>query len=476
MRSQMRIDRQGMMRITLYNTYTRKKEAVTLGEEGQVRLYTCGPTVYNLAHIGNLRTYVHEDVLRRALARSGLSVRHVMNVTDVGHLASDADSGEDKMVLGARREGKTVWEIARFYEDAFFRDIESLNILRAHQVCRATEHVEDMIAFVKALLDRGYGYEVDGNIYFDTSKVANYGFLGRLDVDAQLAGARVEVDERKRSPRDFVLWFSKSKFPNQVMQWDSPWGRGFPGWHVECSVLAIKYLGERVDIHCGGIDHIPLHHTNELAQSEAYLGHAWCSIWMHCNFLKMGSGKMSKSAGGFVDLADVTEMGFEPFHYRYFCLGSHYRSELAFSDEGMRGAKNALERLRSHVRGWKKAEAEGGEPPGRALAYRRAFESAISDDLNTPVALSAVWNLARDDTIADWWKLGLVRAFDEVLGLRLDATQEERLSDSAMALIREREAARESRDWERSDRLRDELQTRGVIVRDTPTGTEWEKI
>jgi len=464
------------MKFTLFNTYSRRKEPLSPIQEGHVRLYTCGPTVYDYAHIGNLRTYVHEDVLRRTLEYIGLIVHHVMNVTDVGHLESDADSGEDKLVLGAKREGRTVWEIARFYEDVFFQDARALNILPPHQVCRATEHVHDMIEFIKALVEKGYGYEIDGNVYFDTSLAERYAVLGRLDLCAQLTGARVDVDERKRNPCDFVLWFSKSKFPNQVMQWDSPWGRGFPGWHIECSVMAIKYLGDQLDIHCGGIDHIPLHHTNEIAQSEAYLGHNWCRMWMHCNFLKMSEGKMSKSAGSFLDLRALEQLGFDPLHYRYFCLGSHYRSELSFSKEAMASAKNAFERLRNHVREWTKIPPSEGNPPLKMSEYQREFETAMADDLNTPVALAVVWRMVRDDSLPDSWKLRMLHQCDRVLGLRLDVVLEETLPDSVMALIREREVARKRKDWETSDRLRDELRSLGIAIKDTPTGSEWHRV
>jgi cysteinyl-tRNA synthetase len=303
-------------RLVLFNTLGRKELEFVPLEPGKVRLYTCGPTVYNYAHIGNLRTYIFEDILRRTLMRFGYEVHHVMNITDVGHLTSDADTGEDKMQVGARQTGRTVWEIARLYEEKFFDDLDELNILPPHVKCRATEHIPDIITFIERLLERGYAYQAGGNIYFSVDKFQRYGELALLKLDQQVAGARVGVDESKLNPYDFVLWFTESKFPNQEMKWESPWGVGFPGWHIECSVMATKYVGER-------IDHIPVHHTNEIAQSEAALDHRWVNYWMHGEFLILKEGKMSKSSGVFLTLQELRKRGFTAFDYRYFCLGTH---------------------------------------------------------------------------------------------------------------------------------------------------------
>jgi cysteinyl-tRNA synthetase len=463
--------------LRLFNTMSREKDVFAPISDERVGLYTCGPTVYNYAHIGNLRTYIHEDVLRRTLEHLGYNVYHVENITDVGHLESDADDGEDKMSLGAEREGKTVWEIARFYEEAFVEDTKRLNILMPHRTCRAAEHVEDMIAFVEKLVESGHGYVVDGNVYFDISKADDYGKLARLVLDGDDGEARVDVDSRKRDPRDFVLWFSNSKFPNQVMQWDSPWGRGFPGWHVECSTLSIKCLGDRLDIHCGGVDHIPVHHTNEIAQSEAYLGHKWCNHWMHCEFLLMSGGKMSKSKGGILNLDALIDSGFEPVHYRYFAIGSHYRSELEFSEGALQGAKNAFVKLRERVLGWKAetGPAADAELSDAAKAHRESFASAITDDLNTPIGLSVMWAVVRDEALTSAEKLALLYDFDEVLGLGMESFERDEVSGDVETLIKQREEARANKDWAESDRIRDELLAVGIVLKDTPDGTEWRQ-
>lgn len=457
--------------ITFFNTLGRREMAFSSLEPGVVRLYTCGPTVYNYAHIGNLRTYLFADALRRTLAYFGYEVRHVMNVTDVGHLTSDADSGEDRMLVGARREGKTVWEIARHYEQAFFEDLAALNIWPPGVRCRATEHVPEMIALIERILANGYGYQAGGNVYFSVDRFPAYGELAMLQLGRQQAGARVEVDGNKRNPADFVLWFTESKFPDQAMKWDSPWGVGFPGWHVECSAMAIKYLGERVDIHCGGVDHIPVHHTNEIAQSEAALGHRWVNFWLHGEFLMMKKERMSKSSGRFLTLAEVRREGYSPLDYRYFCLGAHYRSKLQFDWQALEGARNALEALRQRYRGWLREPGAGGAD--LAPIYRREFAAAIARDLDLPQALAIVWRMAKDARLGNVEKRALLLDFDRVLGLAVEAWGSEQLPAQLQQLLAQREEARRRRDYAAADALRQQLLAAGVVVQDTPEGPRW---
>lgn len=457
--------------ITFYNTLGRQEMEFVPIEPGVVRLYTCGPTVYNYAHIGNLRTYVLWDVLKRMLISFGCEVRHVMNVTDVGHLTSDADSGEDRMLLGARREGKSVWEIARFYEKVFFDDLAALNVLPPTHICRATEHIPEMIALVQAILDKGYGYESGGNVYFYVDRFPNYGELGGQMLDHQLAEARVDPDENKRNPFDFVLWFTESKYPDQVMKWDSPWGVGFPGWHVECSAMALKYLGERVDIHCGGVDHIPVHHTNEIAQSEAVLGHQWVNYWLHSEFLMMKKDRMSKSSGQFVTLAEIQRRGFHPLEYRYFCLGAHYRSKITFDWLALEGARNALETLRNRYLDWLEEPAEGKSE--LTQAYSREFTSVIARDLDIPQALAVLWRMVKDPGLSNSSKRDLLLEFDRVLGLGVAGWERERLPADLRQLIELRQEARQRKDYAAADALREQLLAAGVIVKDTPQGPQW---
>ena len=401
--------------IRLFNTLGRQLVDFVPIEAGKVRLYACGLTVYNYAHIGNLRTYIFEDVLRRTLEYLGYEVKHVMNVTDVGHLTSDADTGEDKLLVGARREGKTVWEIARYYEKIFFQDLSDLNILMPHVTCRATEHIPEMISLVERILENGYGYEAGGNIYFSVDKFPTYGEMAMLQLEKQQAGARIAVDEHKRNPHDFVLWFTESKFPHQEMKWDSPWGVGFPGWNVECTAMAMKYLGEQLDIHCGGVDHISVHHTNEIAQAEAACGHRWVNYWLHSEFLMMKKDRMSKSSGQFLTLAEVRKQGFSPLDYRYFCLGAHYRSKLQFDWQALAGARNARQTLRNRYLDWLEDSSDFGDD--RINGYQREFETAIAIDLDTPQTLAILWKLAKDPALGSRQKLGLLLDFDRVLGL-----------------------------------------------------------
>jgi cysteinyl-tRNA synthetase len=471
------------MELRFFNTLSRSVEKFVPLVPGHVSLYTCGPTVYNFAHIGNLRTYIFEDVLHRTLIAAGFKVDHVMNITDVGHLESDADEGEDKMAKAAKREHKSPWDIARFYESAFFKDCDALHILRPNIVCRATEHIAEMEAMVKTLEAKGLTYTVDGNVYFRISKFPSYAALSRMNLDELVEGHRVEIDQRKEDPRDFVLWFSQSKYPNQIMKWESPWGVGFPGWHIECSAMASKYLGEHIDIHCGGIDHVSVHHTNEIAQSEGAFGHKWVNVWMHGEFLVVDKAKMAKSAGNFLTLASLAEQGFDPLHYRFLCLGAHYRSQLFFSFEALSAAKNAFEAFKNRVVSWKLSPASGMPASASsnnvspvAASYQERFWQALASDLDMPIAMSVLWDMCKDQQLASEDKLALARDFDRVLGLGVDAFERPELSSELMDLVREREAARAAKDWKKSDTIRDELKAKGLQLKDTAEGTHWYHI
>lgn len=458
--------------LSLFNTLTRTIEPFTPITDRRVKLYTCGPTVYNYAHIGNLRTYIFEDLLRRTLEAVGYEVEHVMNVTDVGHLESDADAGDDKMELAAKREQKSPWDIARYYEEAFFSDMERLNILKPVVVCRATEHIKEMQDFVQKLEDKGFTYTVDGNVYFRIEKFPQYTALSRRNLADLMEGARVEIDPRKENPLDFVLWFSNSKYPNQIMKWESPWGVGFPGWHIECSAMASKYLGEHIDIHCGGIDHISIHHSNEIAQSEACFGHKWVNVWMHGEFLVLQKEKMAKSKGNFLTLDSLIEKGYDPLHYRYLCFGAHYRSQLFFSFEALDGARNAFESLRNRVLSYRLSD-EKPKNEQRKRALKEEFFAAMRNDLDTPVALSVVWEVLKDQSIASSEKLELLRAFDPILGFGVDQFTPPALSKEHMALVEEREQARNAKDWQKADAIRDQLLAQGISIKDTKNSTEW---
>src|SRR4051812_34590050 len=442
--------------VRLTNTLTREVEQLTTVEPGVVRMYACGPTVYQYAHIGNLRTYVNEDFVRRALEAAGYEVRHVMNITDVGHLQyDDVEAGEDKMSLAARREHKDPWQIARFYETAFLEDVAKLGVESPTVVPRATEHVEEMIEFTRALEAAGFTYEVDGNVYFAVEKFPDYGRLARFDPrGAAVEVARVESDPRKRDPRDFVLWFSQSKFPHQIMRWESPWGTGFPGWHIECSAMGTKYLGETLDLHMGGIDHIPVHHTNERAQSNARFGHEWVTQWAHCGWLLVDDAKMAKSEGNFLRLATLEENGFDPLHYRYFCAQAHYRSEQKFTYDSLAAAREAYETLVSNVADWR-FQSDGSELGAPALEHQDAFWAAAWDDFNLPRALATMWQVVRDQQLEPGEKLTLLRDFDRLLGFGVNDMHQLELPDELLEKVREREQAREERDWARADALRD---------------------
>ena len=463
------------MSLRLYNTLKREKEEFTPLKDKEVGLYTCGPTVYNYAHIGNMRSYVFADYLRRVLEYNGFNVKHVMNITDVGHLLSDADEGEDKMAKRARETGKTPEEIAEYYTNVFFEDSYKLNLLPPVIKCKATEHIDEMIEFVEDLVEKGYAYEISDGIYYDISKLSDYGALSRIDLEEQQAGARVEVNQEKRHPADFALW--KKADPNHIMQWESPWGMGYPGWHIECSAMSIKYLGDRFDIHTGGIDHIPIHHENEIAQNKAYTGHQVVNTWMHGEFLQIDKGKMSKSIGNIYTITDLEEKGIDPLAYRYMCANAHYRKTMNFTWDGLESAVKSLERLRKNIENFRNAE-NSIKDKKTLNEYKERFVDAINDDLNIPGALGVLWELVRNKEMVSKEGYQLILDFDKIFGLSLEQELEtnQELPAELMDLIKERAEARQNKDWARSDEIRDELKEKGVIVRDTKDGQEWELV
>ena len=467
----------------LYNSATRKKEEFVPNNPELVKMYTCGPTVYHYAHIGNLRSYIMEDVLEKTLRYLGYPVKRVMNITDVGHLASDADTGEDKMLKGAKREHKSVMEIAQFYTDAFFSDCEKLNIKRPDVVEPATHCIDEYIKIISRLLEKGYAYQAGGNIYFDTSKLERYYIFNDHDLEDLAVGVRegVEEDSNKRNKNDFVLWFTKSKFEDQALKWDSPWGVGYPGWHIECSGISMKHLGEDLDLHCGGIDNAFPHHTNEIAQSEAYLGHPWCKYWFHVLHLNDARGKMSKSKGGFLTVSLLEEKGYNPLVYRLFCLQSHYRKPLTFSFESLDNAAQAYQRLVQRIA----ALSKEGQPDQAAMQpYREQFAAALGNDLNTSLGLTVLYDVLKAD-LSDASKRALLQDFDQVLSLGLLEAAEKAAQKPAgkelsseetaeiEALIQKRAEARKAKDWATADAIRDELAARHVVMKDTPSGVEW---
>ena len=468
----------------LYNTLSRKIEDFKPIDENLVKIYTCGPTVYNYAHIGNLRTYIHEDILEKTLRYAGYPVKRVMNITDVGHLESDAD--EDKMLKGAKRENKTVWEIAQHYTDAFFNDIEKLNIKKPDIVARATDYINKYIEFIKTLEEKGYTYFANGNVYFDITKVDNYTKLSGMDLEQLRTASRdeVSVDESKKNPQDFVLWFTKSKFENQAMKWDSPWGVGYPGWHIECSVISLTNLGEQMDIHCGGVDHIPVHHTNEIAQTESYTGKQWVKYWWHGEFLIDNEGKMSKSSGEFLTLSLLEKKGFNPLSYRYFVLNSHYRKQLAFSFDSLSSAENAYLKLKSRVRALKEnTDMSGaGELSDAAVKIKDEFKKCIGDDLNTANALTVLFNMLKADDVTNTEKIKLIEDFDQVLSLDLLKDDEsstdvhDDMAEYIEEMIQKRQEAKKNKDYGLADSIRAELSEKGIILEDTRQGVNWKRI
>ncbi len=473
----------------LYNTLTHTKDEFVTHEPGKCKMYTCGPTVYHFAHIGNLRSYIMEDVLEKYLRYAGYDVTRCMNITDVGHLSSDADTGEDKMLKGARREHKTVMEIAQFYTDAFFADCGKLNIKIPEIVVPATSYIPEFIEMVETLLKKGYAYEAEGNVYFDTSKLDEYYVFNKHDAEDLETGVRdgVEEDKAKRNKSDFVLWFTKSKFEDQELKWDSPWGIGYPGWHIECSAISVKNLGEYLDIHCGGIDNAFPHHTNEIAQSEAYLGHKWCTNWFHVLHLNTNSGKMSKSTGEFLTVSLLEEKGYDPLVYRLFCLQSHYRKSLVFSWEGLESTRTAYNKLIARVA---QLKAGGEVDAAKFDELKRGFVDALDNDLNTALAVTAIYDVLKSDA-NDATKLALLADFDRVMSLSLieaaDALRKKKEAEAAAAkpdvapefaekveaLIAERAAAKAEKNWPRADEIRAELTAMGVVLKDSKEGTTW---
>ncbi len=470
----------------LYNSLSHEKEEFVPNEPGKVSMYTCGPTVYHFAHIGNLRSYIMEDVLEKYFRYSGYDVKRVMNITDVGHLTSDADEGEDKMLKGAKRENKSVLEIAKFYTDAFFSDCKKLNIKRPDVVEPATKCIGDFIKNIKKLMETGYAYEAGGNIYFDTSKLEQYYVFHNFEEEDLQDGVRegVEKDENKRNKADFVLWFTKSKFDDQELKWNSPWGMGYPGWHIECSCISMKHLGDKLDIHCGGIDNAFPHHTNEIAQSEAVIGHKWCNYWFHILHLNTNSGKMSKSKGEFLTVSLLEEKGYNPLVYRFFCLQSHYRKSLVFSWENLDNAKIAFEKLIARIA---QLDASGVSDAEKVAELQRGFVEAMDNDLNTSLAVTAVYDVLKSDA-SDADKLAALDNMDKVLGLDLLAEAQKLRDANAAAsidpelkakieeLIAERAAAKAEKNYARADEIRSDLLAMGVEIKDTKNGVEYKLI
>ena len=462
----------------VYNTLTKKIEPFVPNHGKEVKLYTCGPTVYDYAHIGNLRTYIFEDVLEKSLNYLGYSVIRTMNITDVGHLANDSDDGEDKMLKGALREKKSVYEIADFYTNVFFEDCKKLNIKRPQYVSKASDHIDDYIHMIEKLLQDGYAYPANGNVYFDVSKMPDYYKLSGKNPDDLKVAVRddVEHDTFKRNPADFGLWFTNSKFNNQAMKWDSPWGVGYPGWHIECSNIAIHFLGEYLDIHCGGVDNIFPHHSNEIAQSEAYLGHKWCNYWMHGEYLNDETGKMSKSKGEFLTLSLLIKKGYDPLSYRYFCLESHYRKQLAFSYESLDRAVSSYQSLKNKVKHMMN-EVTGEVDENLFHDYQQKFKDALSDDLNTANALTVLYEVLKHD-MNNKTKLALIEDFDQVLSLSLLKVEEidDDLKQQVLELIAERTEAKKEKNFARADEIREILKNMGIQIKDTREGTTFEKI
>ena len=478
----------------LYNSATRSKQEFVPNDPNLVKMYTCGPTVYHFAHIGNLRSYIMEDILEKYLRYAGYNVKRVMNITDVGHLTSDADSGEDKMLKGAHREHKSVMEIAKFYTDAFFDDCAWLNIKRPDVVEPATNCINEYIKIISKLMDDGTAYFAGGNVYFDTSKLEKYYIFNDHDADDLAVGVRegVEEDTNKRNKNDFVLWFTQSKFEDQALKWDSPWGVGYPGWHIECSGISMKHLGEDLDIHCGGIDNAFPHHTNEIAQSEAYLGHKWCNFWVHVLHLNTNSGKMSKSKGEFLTVSLLREKGYDPLAYRLFCLQSHYRKSLVFSWENLDNAALAYNKLLAKIAALK---PDGGEADEAAqTALREKFRAALDNDLNTSLAVTVLYDVLKYKT-NDETKLALLDEFDQVLSLSLlekaailrdaapaatatqgDFTVQGEGDPAIDALVLQRAEAKKAKNFAEADRLRDELKAQGIEVTDVPGGASWKRV
>ena len=464
----------------IYNTLTKNVEEFVPNVEGKVNMYTCGPTVYHFAHIGNLRSYIMEDILEKVLRYEGYDVKRVMNITDVGHLSSDADTGEDKMLAGAKREHKTVLVIAKFYTDAFFSDCAKLNIKTPDVVEPATNCIDKFIEMIEVLLKKGYAYQAGENIYFDTSKLKNYYVFGNQSEDELMVGVRDDVteDENKKNKNDFVLWFTKSKFEDQALKWDSPWGVGYPGWHIECSCISMKHLGEYMDIHCGGIDNMFPHHTNEIAQSEAYLGHKWCNYWFHVHHLNDQTGKMSKSKGEFLTVSLLEEKGYDPLAYRLFCLQSHYRKPLVFSYDALDQAAGTSKKLKKRIADLSK---DGAVDEAAVLQFKEKFIDAVGNDVNTSMGITLLYDVLKAD-MNDATKRAVIGSFDEVLGLDLlkeeapvESGVDAELEAYVLAKIEERKAAKKEKNFALADAIRNELLEKGIVLEDTREGVKWKR-
>jgi cysteinyl-tRNA synthetase len=462
----------------LYNSLTKNVEDFVTNEPGKVSMYTCGPTVYHFAHIGNLRSYICEDVLEKVLRFSGYDVKRVMNITDVGHLASDADTGEDKMLKGAKREHKTVMEIAKFYTDAFFSDCAKLNIKTPDIVEPATNCIPEFINMIEGLLEKGYAYKAGENVYFDTSRLDNYYVFGNQNEDELMVGVRDDVteDSNKRNKNDFVLWFTKSKFEDQALKWDSPWGVGYPGWHIECSCISMKHLGEKLDLHCGGVDNIFPHHTNEIAQSESYFGHKWCNYWFHVHHLNDETGKMSKSKGEFLTVSLLEEKGFDPLVYRLFVLQSHYRKPLTFSWETLKQTATTYKKLKNRISA---IPEEGNPDEAEVRSWHDKFAEAVGDDCNTAMGLTLLYDVIKSE-LNGATKRRIIGDYDTVLSLDLFRQAEEEAVDDELKSyveekIAERAEAKKAKDFARADAIRNELADRGIIIKDTREGVVWSR-
>ena len=467
------------MEIQIYNTLSHSKEKFIPINKEEIKIYSCGPTVYSYAHIGNFRTYIFMDNLRRMFKYNGYKLKHVMNITDVGHLTSDADTGEDKMEKAARREGKSPYEISEFYTKAFMEDMQKLNINMPNIIAKATDNIEEMLEMVKEIMKRGYAYETSKGIYFDVSKLDKYPVLSNNKVEDQEAGARVEVDNEKKNPYDFALWI-KAK-DNHIMKWDSPWGKSYPGWHLECSAMSKKFLGRHFDIHTGGVDHVPIHHENEIAQSKGSTGEIPANYWMHCEFLLVDGGKMSKSLGNTYTLKDLEKKGIEPLAYKLFCFSAHYRNKLNFTFEGVKAAQISLNRLREGYLKHKNGKDEKDKlEENKITDYENRFHEAINDDLNLPLALGILWEVIKETNKSKKYA-ELIEKFDEVFGLDLKNSvkyirQEIEITEEVKKLLEDRKIARLHKNWQESDRIREEIKKLGYEVKDTANGMEIQKI
>lgn len=462
-------------KLHLYNSLERKVVPFIPLEDNKVKLYTCGPTVYNYAHIGNLRTYIFEDLLKRTLTYFGYKVKHVMNVTDVGHLVSDGDLGDDKMELACLRENKDAWKIAEFYLDQFKKDLENLNILFPDIWCKATEHIKEQIELIKELERLGVTYIIDDGVYFDTSKIDNYGKLANIDLDNLKEGARIGMVADKKNKTDFALWKISPQNQKRLMEWESPWGKGFPGWSIECSAMALKYLGDEIDIHCGGIDHIPVHHTNEIAQTETVTGKQWVNYWIHGEFLVMKNSKMSKSESNFITLTSLIENGLSPMAYKYFCLNAHYRNPVTFSWEALESSQVAIDRIYQKIKGYK-ASYYNDEDANISVEYINKFIDDVSHDLNFPKAISIIWEIIKDTTITDSSKYVTLLELEKLLGLGFESIEVEEdneniTEESVLKLVEMRNMARKNKDYKEADRIRKELLDLGYMLIDSKEGT-----